>query len=188
MTLGMLLLAISMGLDVFAGGLSLGVGGLERTGWARTALIFGAIAFLMTSLGVLFGRLLGDRLGDHASYIAGAVLLIVGFRALADGLLGERDEEVIARSFDVTAIVLVGVVVCIDKLAVGLTIAFIDASATPLIAWIVVISFVATMLGLSLGQRLGAHAEHLAEIAAGALFVFLGLLIIYQTAVGESYL
>ncbi len=69
-----------------------------------------------------------------------------------------------------------------------MTISFIDASATPLIAWIVVISFVATLLGLSLGQRLGQNAEHLAEIAASALFVFLGLAIIYQTTVGENYL
>jgi putative Mn2+ efflux pump MntP len=187
MTFGMVVLAVSMGIDVFAGGLSLGVGGLERQRWGRTAALFATIAFLMTSLGVLFGQLLGDQLGSHASYIAGAVLLIVGFRALADALLGEKDDEAAAKVFGNMTVIMTGVMVCIDKLAIGFSMAFLDVSITGLIAWIVVISFVATMAGLVLGQRLGVHAEHIAELVAGALFILLGLAIVYQTAVGESY-
>jgi putative Mn2+ efflux pump MntP len=184
----MALLAITMGIDVFAGGLSLGVGGLERERWGRTAAMFAAIAFVMTALGVLFGRLLGEELGNHASYIAGAVLLVVGMRALADALLGEKDDEAAAQVFGARAVILTGVMVCIDKLAIGFSMAFLDVSIPGLIAWIVVLSFVTTFAGLALGKRLGVHAEHIAELVAGALFIALGIAIIYQTASGDSYL
>ncbi len=99
MTIGMVLVAVAMGIDVFAGGLSLGVSGLDRRRWARTSAMFAAIAFLMTSLGVLFGQLLGDELGDHASYIAGAALLVIGLRALADAYFCEIDDVAAARVF-----------------------------------------------------------------------------------------
>ncbi|MGD9714202.1 MAG: manganese efflux pump MntP family protein [Thermomicrobiales bacterium] len=188
MTIGMVIVAVAMGVDVFAGGLSLGVGGLDRRRWARTAAIFAAIAFVMTALGVLFGRLLGDELGSHASYIAGAVLLIVGFRALADAYFGEKDDEAAEEIFGAMTVIMTGVMVCIDKLAIGFTMAFLDVSIPGLIAWIVVISFVATFLGLAMGKRLGLHGEHIAEYVAGALFVLLGLAIIFQTASGDSYI
>ncbi len=80
-----------------------------------------------------------------------------------------------------------GIMVCIDKLAIGFSMAFLDVSLPGLIAWIVVISFAATFLGLSLGDRLGVHGEHIAEYVAGALFVLLGLAIILQTATGDKY-
>jgi len=188
MPIGMVIVAVALGVDVFAGGLSLGVGGLERRRWGRTAAMFAAIAFVMTALGVLFGRLLGDELGEHASYIAGAVLLIVGFRALADAYFGERDDEAAARVFGEMTVIMTGIMVCIDKLAIGFSLAFLDVSIPGLIAWIVVISFVATLLGLSLGQRLGVHGEHIAEYVAGVLFVLLGMVVIVQTATGDSYL
>lgn len=187
MTIGMLIVAVAMGIDVFAGGLSLGVGGLERRRWVGTAAIFSFIAFVMTALGVLFGRLLGDELGNHASYIAGAVLLVVGARALIDAYFGEKDDEAVAEALGGKTVLLTGVMVCIDKLAIGFTMAFLDVSIPGLIAWLVVISFAATLLGLSMGQRLGAHGEHIAEYVAGALFVLLGVVIIVQTVTGDSY-
>ncbi len=187
MTVGMFVVAVAMGIDVFAGGLSLGVGGLERRRWARTAAMFAAIAFGMTALGVLFGRLLGDELGNHASYIAGAILLVVGARALADAWFGEKDDEAATEIFGSMTIFLTGVMVCIDKLAIGFTMAFLDVSIPGLIAWLVVISFLATMLGLSMGQRLGTHGEHIAEYVAGVLFVLLGAVVILQTFRGDSY-
>ena len=187
MTFGMVALAIMLGLDVFAGGLSLGVNGLERPRWARTALLFASLTFLMTSLGVLFGRLLDDSLGRHASYIAGAVLLVVGLRAIADKMWGEKDHDQDLILLEPMDILLTGVMVCMDKLAIGVTLAFVDVSITPLIAYLVVQSFIVTLLGLLLGDRLGARIGEAAAVLAGLIFAGLGLLIIIQTAADRSY-
>lgn len=188
MTFGMVVLALTLGLDVFAGGLSLGVNGLERRRWARTALLFATLTFLMMSLGVLFGRLLDDSFGRKASYIAGAVLLVVGLRAVADKMWGETDHDQDLVLLEPMDILLTGVMVCMDKLAIGVTLAFVDVSITPLIAYLVVQSFVVTMLGLVLGDRLGVKIGEAAAVLAGLIFAVLGLLIILQTAMDRSYI
>lgn len=84
--------------------------------------------------------------------------------------------------------VMTGIMVCVDKLAIGFSMAFLNVSVSGMIAWIVVISFIATILGLALGQRLGVHGEHIAEYVAGVLFVILGLAVIYLTISGDKYL
>lgn len=187
MTFGTVVLAIMLGLDVFAGGLSLGVNGLERARWPRTALLFAALTFLMVTLGVLFGRLLDDSFGRHASYIAGAVLLVVGLRAVSDKMWGENDHDQDLILLEPMDILLTGIMVCMDKLAVGVTLAFIDVAITPLIAFLIVQSFIVTIAGLLLGSRLGARVGEVAAILAGLIFAGLGLLIIIQTAMDRSY-
>ena len=91
MTFGLVLLAITLGLDVFAGGVSLGVGRLERDRWTRTALIFAFFTLVMTGLGVVLGRLLGERFGDIASYVAGVGLIGVGIWAMVKAVQGHDD-------------------------------------------------------------------------------------------------
>lgn len=150
--------------------------------------MFAVIAFLMTALGVLFGRLLGDEFGSHASYIAGAVLLIVGLRALADAWFGEHDDQDVYAVLGPYTVIMTGIMVCIDKLAIGFSMAFLDISIPGAIAWIIVISFLATVLGLYFGMKLGAKGEHIAEYAAGTLFVVLGVAVIWQTITGDKWL
>jgi putative Mn2+ efflux pump MntP len=150
--------------------------------------LFAAIAFLMTALGVLFARLLGDEFGSHASYIAGAILLVVGLRALADAWLGEHDDQEVYAVLGPWTVFMTGVMVCIDKLAIGFSMAFLDISIAGAIGALVVISFIATTLGLYFGKRLGAKGEHIAEYVAGGLFVLLGIAVIWQTATGDKWL
>ena len=110
-------------------------------------------------------------------------------RAIADAWFGEQDDEAVSEVLGIYTIAMTGVMVCIDKLAIGFTMAFVDDLSIPgAIAVLVVISFVATLLGLAMGKRLGTHAEHIAEYVAGAIFIALGMVIIVQTATGDSYL
>jgi putative Mn2+ efflux pump MntP len=188
MTFGTVALMITLGLDVFAGGLALGVGGLERPRWARTALIFAFLAFLMTSLGVLFGRLLDDSLGSRTSYIAGAVLIVVGLNALAEILFGDKHDAGQGKKLETSNIILTGIVVCLDKFAVGVALAFLDVSVSSTIAFLVVQSFIVTLMGIALGKRLGARIGVMAKVVAGLIFVFLGSVIIYQTYANQNYI
>jgi putative Mn2+ efflux pump MntP len=52
----------------------------------------------------------------------------------------------------------------------------------PLIGYVTVQSFAATLLGLALGKRMGSKAAETAAVLAGLIFVVLGALIVYQTA------
>jgi putative Mn2+ efflux pump MntP len=188
MTFATLALLITLGLDVFAGGLKLGVGGLDRTRWARAALVFAFLAFLMTTLGALFGRLLDGNLGNRTSYIAGAVLIVVGLYALAEIFFGDDQDETPEKAVSTSKLILTGIVVCLDKFAVGVALSFIDVSIPSTIAFLVIQSFFVTLFGISLGKRLGANAGDIAKVVAGLIFVVLGSVVVYQTYTNQNYL
>jgi manganese efflux pump family protein len=188
LTLGTLLLAITMGMDVFAGGLALGVNGLQKSRWATTAAIFAFLTFLLTTLGVLFGRLLDDRMGTHAAYIAGAVLIVVGLEAIVDTVLSKKDPGDFLENIELNDIIKTGIMVTLDKLAVGISLAFVDVPLTGLVAYLIVQSFVVTLLGLMLGKKLGASIGKAAKVLAGGIFVVLGLLIILDAHGSHNYI
>lgn len=187
MTWGMLALAVVLALDIFAGAISLGLQGLPRAQWARTAALFAIVAFLMLVAGVLLGRTLGDHLGSHATYFAGVLLLLVGLRAVVEALQEHEIEDLgPVTSFAFKAMLGIALVICMDKLAAGLSLAASDESLTGFMAYLLAQTFAVTLAGFRLGRKVGATVESAAELIAGGIFVVLGLLIIYQTWNGSK--
>lgn len=182
MTWGMLLLAIVLAIDIFAGAISLGLQGLPRSQWARAAMLFALVAFLMLVAGVLLGRSLGDRLGSHATYFAGVLLLLVGVRALFEAVQEHEIEDLGAiAGFSAKAIVGIALVISMDKFAAGLSLAGSDESLTGFMAFLLAQTFVVSFAGFAFGKTVGTRVESAAESIAGGIFIILGLLIIYQT-------
>lgn len=182
MSFGTVLLVLTLGLDVLAGGLALGVVGLERSRWNRTALVFAVLTLVLLTFGVILGRLLDESLGNKAAYIAGGALILFGVRALLEALRGGHEHPDVSESLEPKAVLITGLMVNMDKLAVGVSLAFVDVALVPLIGYVSIQSFGATLLGLVLGKRLGAKAGETAAVLAGVIFVVLGAVIIYQTA------
>ena len=76
---GLLLFALSVSLDSFSVGLTLGIYG------ARTLLVlicFGAGAMLLSWLGLIIGRRVQGLLGQYSEVLGGAILLFFSFRLL----------------------------------------------------------------------------------------------------------
>src|SRR6476620_3089166 len=74
---GLLLFALSVSLDSFSVGLTLGIYG------ARTFLVlicFGAGAMLLSWLGLIIGRRVQGLLGQYSEVLGGAILLFFSFR------------------------------------------------------------------------------------------------------------
>lgn len=182
MNWGIFLLALVLGLDIFAGGISLGLQGLPRRQWARAAALFAIMSFLMVVAGVLLGRSLDDRLGSHATYFAGVLLLLVGLRAVFEAVQEHEIEDLgPIAGFSFKALLGIAVVICMDKFAAGMTLAGSEHSLTGFIAYLTAQTFVVSFGGFWFGKKVGSKIESAAELIAGAIFVILGLLIIYQT-------
>lgn len=189
MTWGMLALAVVLALDIFAGGISLGLQGLPRRQWARTAALFAIVAFFMLVAGVLLGRTLGDRLGSHATYFAGVLLLLVGVRAMFEAVQGHEIEDLgPIMGFSFKALFSISLVICMDKFAAGLSLAASEQSLTGFMAYLLVQTFVVSLVGFWLGKKAGVKVESAAELIAGGIFVVLGLFLIYQTWTGGKML
>jgi manganese efflux pump family protein len=76
---GLLLFALSVSLDSFSVGLTLGIYG------ARTLLVlicFGVGAMLLSWLGLIIGRRVQGWLGQYSEVLGGAILLFFSFRLL----------------------------------------------------------------------------------------------------------
>jgi putative Mn2+ efflux pump MntP len=170
------IVVVALGLDVFAGGLALGLDGLPRARWVRTGLYFAVAAGLMTLAGVLAGRWLGDALGDLATYLAGGLLLLLAARAIGKGWPGRHGGPAAPEEPPGLArVALTGLAVTLDKLAVGLSLGATGQRAGPLLALLVGLCFLFTLLGLALGERVGGRLGGAADLLAGAVFGAIGL-------------
>jgi putative Mn2+ efflux pump MntP len=176
--LGWFVVSLPLALDVFAVGLVFGLAGLERMRWLSVALTFAAIGGTMIALGILLGDALSGAMGTAALFVAAIVLLAIGLRAIAHGLGGSDSPKV--AGLDSRRIATTAIAVAVDKLAVGLSFSVLDA---PLGMMVVIVggqAFVATLLGLVLGKRMGTRAGDAAEIIAGVVFTVLGLIVLYK--------
>ncbi len=181
MTFATLLIGVSLGLDLFAGGLSVGIAGLSRDRWPRTALIFAFFGVVLLAVGLALGNLLSDGLGNIASYLAGVALIGLGLKSLIGIFLDSHDDEEDIQ-LDPKSVMTTGFVASLDKMAVGISLSLIEISKPPVLLYFGIQGFLLTLLGLSLGKRLGSKLGFVAHLLAGAVFVILGAIIIIQTA------
>lgn len=175
--LEVLALAIGLGCDAFAVGLSVGTRWCGPRQVFRLAFHFGLFQFLMPLLGWLLGRTLLARLLDQGHWLGAAILAVVGLKILVDALRqGARDADAAAAGragFDPTrgwSLVGLSIATSLDALAVGVGMGvargrlLLPAGVIGLTA--AVMTFAAMRLGRSLSRRAGRRIE-----VAGALLI-----------------
>ena len=177
------LLALPLALDVFAVGLVFGLAGLERSRWPGIALTFGVIGGVLIGVGLLLGDALQGAVGTVALYIAGMVLLAIGVLAISRAV---RSGDAEAPSLSGRQIATTALAVAVDKFAVGLSFAVLEAHVGTMVVIVAGQTFAAALIGMALGKRLGTRAGHMAEIVAGLVFTGLGVVILYQALVNRG--
>jgi manganese efflux pump family protein len=75
-SLGIFVLAMSVSVDAFSVGVTLGM--FSANMWL-TILLFGLFGGLMSMLGLLLGRKVSSNLGEYGEACGGAILLVFGF-------------------------------------------------------------------------------------------------------------
>jgi putative Mn2+ efflux pump MntP len=164
--------AISLGLDVFAVCVGVGVRGTDRAVKLRIGAAFALAEVAMTLLGVLLGATAGKYLGDVAGYLGFGALVLVGGYMVFEALRG-RDES----GFDLSTgwgLFLAALSISLDSLGIGFSILFIGVPLAVSIGCIAAASIVSTTLGLALGKAIGARLEAAAALWAGIILVGTG--------------
>lgn len=168
------LLAAPLGTDSAA--LCTGIGATGRLTMRRRLTIAGTLTAFeagMPVIGVLLAGFIGDALGESARWVGGALLVALGVYMLRGG--DDEDDE--ARvPIGPVALVVAGLAVSIDEVAVGVSLGLGGINLPVLVTTIGIIVFTATMAGLTLGTLLADHAKAAGKYAAYALIV-LGVLL-----------
>jgi putative Mn2+ efflux pump MntP len=78
----MLPLALATSIDAFAAGTSLAL--LGQANITVNVVTIGSVTFLLSSIGVAMGRLLGTKLKSGAEIVGGIILILMAIKALAE--------------------------------------------------------------------------------------------------------
>lgn len=176
--IAILVLFASLGLDTLAVSIGIGVRGIPRHRWLRIGLVFALCEGLAPVIGLLVGRQLTGHFEDIAAYAAGGLLVLLGSWEISEAL---QDDDRVEASLDVGSVrtvLLVGLSVSIDELAIGFALGALRVPIGLALGYIAVQAFLLTFLGLWLGSRVSRMLGERAEMAAGILLLLLGIALI----------
>jgi putative Mn2+ efflux pump MntP len=184
----LLALLIPLTLDTFVVSTALGLAGLKKQHHLRTSLILALFEAGMPAIGVLLGRVVAGFAGDYAEYTAATVIGLAGLILLKPG--GNEQDSNQAKLLSQAhglAIINLGLSISIDELALGLSLGLLHV---PLLLAVVLIglqAFVASQLGLRLGEKLNDQFREHAEKIAGILLVVIALVLIVLKISGHDF-
>ena len=173
-----------MSADAFAAAIGKGLA-LHKPGWPealRTGFIFGGIEAITPVVGWLLGRAAGHYVAEWDHWIAFVLLGVLGLRMIGNGVApadaNEPVEKPTRHSFWLLA--LTGFATSIDAMAVGVSLAFLDADIVPVAAAIGVATLTMVTAGVLLGRVLGVLAGRRAELLGGIVLIGIGLAILHE--------
>jgi manganese efflux pump family protein len=178
-------LVLPLAIDSFVLSAALGAAGIASRERLRASLILTAFEAGMPIVGFLAGAGIGTAIGRWADYAAAAVLAVTGVWMLRQGGGGEEDEDEehkvrLLQSVRGWAVVLLGLSVSVDELAIGFGVGLLRLPLLLLVGLIAVQAFLAAQLGMRLGSHLAERTKGLAERLAGGLLVLAALLVVAE--------
>jgi len=174
--LALLLVALSLGLDNFAGAIGIGISGVDARLRIRIGLVFTLFEAGMPALGLLLGHHLAHVLGTSARPLGGGLLGLAGAYAVTTGMLGGKETVTTARTSFVP-LVLAGSMLSIDNLIVGFALGTYHVNLAVGVAVIAGVSLALSLVGLELGSRLGARLGRRSGLVGGAVLILVGVAI-----------
>ena len=178
--LELFIIAVGLSMDAFAvaicKGLSTPCVKLRHAG--ITGLWFGGFQGLMPLIGWLLGVQFQSAIERFDHWIALVLLGILGINMIREARSGE--EECCDCSFVWRAMLPMAIATSIDALAVGVTFAFLSVPIGPAVAFIGVITFVLSAIGVRLGSVLGKKYQTAAQTFGGIVLILMGLKILLE--------
>jgi putative Mn2+ efflux pump MntP len=176
------LIGVSLSMDTFAVALSLGLqsGHVRGRDAAKVCLAFGLAQTLMPLLGFLLGSSFVRIVAAWSSWIAFALLALVGAKMIWDSVaawVGAAAPEVplAGAVFALPRLALLALAESIDALAVGVTFAFSPVNIIEACLEIGLITALIAFTGLRVGRFLGERFKSIAEVAGGLVLILLGV-------------
>ncbi len=172
--LGLILVAMSLGLSNFAVAIGIGLKGISRNIRIQTGIIFGLFEGIMPVIGLVLGEKLAVLIGNTGRYIGAILLISVGLYLLwsTGKIKGKEKKE--PKSTKLHHLVLTAFAISIDNLVVGFALSFYKFPLLITGATIAAVSLGMSLVGLELGGKLGVKLEKWSEELSGAILILVG--------------
>jgi putative Mn2+ efflux pump MntP len=171
------ILAVGLSMDAFAVSICKGLS-LEKTTIKHMCIAgawFGGFQALMPLIGYFLGSFFADMITKCSHWIAFILLAIIGANMVKESF-GEAEK--LDNAMDAKNMFLMAVATSIDALAVGVTFAFLKVNIVWAVAFIGVVTFVFSAVGIRVGSIFGARYKSKAELAGGIILILIGLKIL----------
>lgn len=180
---GIVFIAISLAMDCFTVSLGIGTTPIEKTlrRIFRLSFHFGLFQGGMTFLGWLAGNSIASLIEQYDHWIALLLLVFIGGRMIKESLQGKDEKELNCKDpCSGATLILLSIATSIDALAVGLSFAFLNVDIRLASLTIGLTSFILSIAGLKIGNRLGIRFGKRMEIIGGLILIAIGLNIVYN--------
>ena len=183
------LLGVGLAMDAFAVSVCKGLAmrKVNKLYCFVIALFFGGFQALMPVLGYLLGTTFAEKLAAVDHWIAFFLLAYIGGKMITDGVKEYREKTQVDEMdppLDLKELFILAVATSIDALAVGVTFSFLEVSIILAAAMIGVVTFVISAGGVYVGNIFGERYKTRAQIAGGAILLFLGIRILVTHLMG----
>ncbi|MGN1112307.1 MAG: manganese efflux pump MntP family protein [Acutalibacteraceae bacterium] len=174
------LVAIGLSMDAFAVSICKGLAlkNVRLSHSVKAGLWFGGFQALMPIIGFFCGYWFKDYISAFDHWIAFMLLLLLGAKMIKEALSDE--EESTEAAMDVKNMLLLAIATSIDALAVGITFAFLNVNIWYAVAFIGVITFLFSAVGIKIGSLFGTKFKTKAEIAGGVILILMGAKILLE--------
>lgn len=167
-------LAVALSMDAFA--VSIGLGAKTNSKGAgplavQAGLWFGLFQGLMPLIGYLAGHGLLGWIEAWASWIAFALLLLIGGKMIFESFSEGVEEEIAIITHRV--MLTLAIATSIDAMAAGFSLTLLDVNAWLACLIIAGTTFLFSWFGVYIGQRSGTWLESKAEMFGGIVLVLI---------------
>lgn len=172
--------AVGLSMDAFAVAICKGLA-MKKLSLKKALIIglwFGGFQALMPTVGYLLGTRFESYVTSIDHWIAFVLLALIGANMVKEALSKEEDSANDATDFK--TMLLLAVATSIDALAVGVTYAFLQVEIIPAVAFIGVITFTLSLVGVKIGNVFGLKYKAKAELAGGIILIVMGIKILLE--------
>ncbi len=175
------LIAIGLSFDTFAVSITNGVLLPKIKFWnaVELALVFAIFQGLMPLCGWLIGSSVKDYVQASDHWIAFGLLVLIGGKMIWESLKPDKTPESV-NIFSWRRRIAMGVATSIDALVVGFSLVFLQLNICVSLLVIAFVTFVASMLGMLFGKKLGLKFGHRMEIIGGLILIAIGAKILIE--------
>lgn len=173
-------IAVGLSMDAFAVSICKGLA-MKKITLPKACLVglwFGGFQGLMPLLGYLLGSQFEQYIVAIDHWIAFALLGFIGFSMIKEAL--SKEEESANDSLDCKTMFVLAIATSIDALAVGVTFAFLQVNIIAAVAFIGMITFTLSAIGVKVGNVFGVRYKAKAELAGGSILILMGIKILLE--------